>query len=122
MYKLFLACFVNYKSKTYLDDCLRMCAGHFASFLNRSNFNNNAYRNNFGSNNYKPYPPNNGNSYGNSYVNSDNRNKNVSSDVENVLKEFITSQKAFNKTVEEKLENWIDLSLKWKILLMMLKF
>ena len=28
------------------------------NFLNRSNFNNNAYRNNFGSNNYKPYPPN----------------------------------------------------------------
>ena len=28
----------------------------------------------------------------------------MSSDLENVLKEFITSQKAFNKTVEEKLE------------------
>ena len=37
------------------------------NFLNRNNFNNNAYRNNFGGNNYKPYPPNNGNSYGNSY-------------------------------------------------------
>ena len=37
------------------------------NFLNRSNLNNNAYRNNFGSNNYKPYPPNNGNSYGKSY-------------------------------------------------------
>ena len=70
------------------------------NFLNRSNFNNNAYRNNFGSNNYKPYPPNNGNSYGNSY----NPNNNMSYDLENVLKEFISSQKAFNKTVEEKLE------------------
>ena len=70
------------------------------NFLNRSNFNNNAYRNNFGSNNYKPYPPNNGNSYGNSY----NPNNNVTSDLENVLKEFITSQKAFNKIVEGKLE------------------
>src|SRR5680860_1372886 len=37
------------------------------NFLNRSNFNNNAYRNNFGSNNYKPYPPNNGNFYGKTY-------------------------------------------------------
>src|SRR3954470_21264619 len=32
--------------------------------------NNNAYRNNFGSNNYRPYPPNNGNTYGNSYNNA----------------------------------------------------
>ena len=70
------------------------------NFINRNNFNNNAYQNNFGSNNYKPYPSNTGNSYGNSY----NSNKNVSSDLENVLKEFITSQRSFNKTVEEKLE------------------
>ena len=28
----------------------------------------------------------------------------MSSDLENVLKEFITSQRAFNNTVEEKLE------------------
>ena len=50
------------------------------NFLNRSNVNNNAYRNNFGSNNYRPYPPNNGNSYGNSYGGYFNPNKNVSSD------------------------------------------
>ena len=56
------------------------------NFLNRSNFNNNAYWNNFGSNNYKPYPPNNGNSNGNSYGTSYNPNKNVSFDLENVLK------------------------------------
>ena len=74
------------------------------NFLNRNNFNNNAYRNNFGSNNYKPYPPNNDNSDGSSYGNSYNTNKNVSSDLENILKEFISSQKPFNKTVEEKLE------------------
>ena len=49
-----------------------------------------SYRNNFGSNNYKPYPPNNGNAYGNSYGNSFNPKKNVSSNLENVLKEFIT--------------------------------
>src|SRR3954463_9003324 len=35
------------------------------NFIRNNNFNNNAYRNNFGSkNNYRPYPPNNGNSYG----------------------------------------------------------
>ena len=68
------------------------------------------------------YPPNNGNSNGNSYGNSYNPNKNVSSDLENVLKEFIISQKAFKKLSKKNLKNWIDLSLKWKILLMMLKF
>ena len=37
----------------------------------RNNFNNNAYRNNFGgNNNYRPYPSNNGNYHGNSYENS----------------------------------------------------
>ena len=87
------------------------------NFLNRNNFNNKAYRNNFGSNNYKPYPPNNANSYGNSYGGYFNPNKNVSSDLENVLKEFITSQKAFNKSVEEKLEKLDSL-----VLLMMLRF
>ena len=35
------------------------------NLLNRNNLKNKAYRNNFGGNNYKPYPPNNGNSYGN---------------------------------------------------------
>ena len=37
----------------------------------KNNFNNNAYRNNFGNNNnyYKPYPSNNGNPYGNYYGN-----------------------------------------------------
>src|SRR3954469_23266930 len=39
------------------------------NFIRNNNFNNNAYRNNFGGNNYRPYPPNNGNSYGNSYNN-----------------------------------------------------
>ena len=77
--------------------------GHFASFV-KNNFNNNAYRNNFGNNNYKPYPPNNGNPYGNSYGNYYNNNRGVSSDLESMLKYFITSQKSFNKVVEEKLE------------------
>ena len=49
-------------------------------FLIETTLNNNAYRNNFGGNNYKPYTPNNSNSYGNSYGNYYNPNKNVSSE------------------------------------------
>ena len=78
----------------------------------KNNFNNNAYRNNFGNNNYKPYPSNNGNPYGNSYGNSYNNNRGVSSDLESMLKDFITSQKAFNKFVEEKLEKLDNLAAK----------
>ena len=61
--------------------------------------NNNAFRNNFGSNNYRPYPANGSNSYGNSYSN----NRSVPSDLEFMLKDFISTQTTFNKTVEEKL-------------------
>ena len=68
------------------------------NFIKSNNFNNNAYRNNFGSNNYRPYPSNNGNSYGNSYSN----NRSAPSDLEVMLKDFISKQTAFNKSVEEK--------------------
>jgi hypothetical protein len=34
------------------------------NFIRNINFNNNAYRNNFASNNYRPYPSTNGNRYG----------------------------------------------------------
>src|SRR3954468_12660546 len=68
------------------------------NFIRSNNFSNNAYRNNFGSNNYRPYPPNNGNSYGNSYSNS----RRVPSDLEVMLKDFISKQNAFNRTIEEK--------------------
>ena len=70
------------------------------NFIRNNNFNNNAYRNNFGSNNYKPYPPNNGSGY--SYGNSYNNNKSVPSDLEIMLKDFISTQTAFNKSLEEK--------------------
>ena len=70
----------------------------------KNNFNNNAYRNNFGNNNYKPYPSNYGNSYNNNSV--------VSSDLESMFKDFITSQKALNKIVEEKLEKLDNLIIK----------
>ena len=67
------------------------------NFIRNNNFSNNAYRNNFGNNNYKPYPPNNGNAYGNSY----NNNRSAPSELEVMLKEFISKQTAFNKTIEE---------------------
>ncbi|KAK1694508.1 hypothetical protein QYE76_011205 [Lolium multiflorum] len=73
------------------------------NFIKNNNFNNNAYRNNYGNNNFRPYPSNNGNGYGNSYGNSYNNNKSVPSGLEVMLKEFISTQTAFNKTVEEKL-------------------
>ena len=69
------------------------------NFVARNNFNNSAYKNNFGGNNYSPYPNNNGNSYGNAYSNP----KSSTSDLENMLKEFISPQNDFNKTVNEKL-------------------
>ncbi|KAK1668582.1 hypothetical protein QYE76_056741 [Lolium multiflorum] len=73
------------------------------NFIKNNNFNNNAYRNNYGNNNYRPYPSNNGSGYGNSYGNSYNNNKSVPSGLEVMLKEFISTQTAFNKTIEEKL-------------------
>ncbi|KAK1610685.1 hypothetical protein QYE76_034358 [Lolium multiflorum] len=68
------------------------------NFIKNNNFNNNAYRNN-SSNNYRPYPYNNGNGYGNSY----NNNRSSPPGLEAMLKEFISTQTAFNKSVEEKL-------------------
>ncbi|KAK1618335.1 hypothetical protein QYE76_023852 [Lolium multiflorum] len=72
------------------------------NFIKSNNFNNHAYRNNFG-NNYRPYPSSNGNGYGNSYGNSYNNNRSVPSGLDSMLKEFISTQTAFNKSVEEKL-------------------
>src|SRR3954466_4027580 len=72
------------------------------NFIKNNNFNNNAYRNNFGSNNnYRPYPPNNGNTYGNSY----NNTRSDPSELEVMLKDFISKQTTFNKTMEENLLN-----------------
>src|ERR1041384_3775224 len=66
------------------------------NFISRNNFNNNAYRCNFGSN-PRPFPSNN---YGNN--NTYPSNKNSTSELERMLKDFITTQKTFNKSVEEK--------------------
>ena len=51
------------------------------NFIARNNFNNSAYINNFGGNNYRPYPNNNGNSYRNSYGNAYSNHKSSTSDI-----------------------------------------
>src|SRR3954471_7778111 len=76
------------------------------NFISRNNFNNNAYRSNFSSN-PRPFPSNN---YGNN--NTYPSNKNSTSELESMLKEFITTEKGFNKSVEEKLDKLDNLSLK----------
>jgi hypothetical protein len=73
------------------------------NFIRNNNFNNSAYRNNFASNNYRPYPSTNGNCYGNSYGNSSNNTRGAPSKLEVMLKDFIDKQTTFNKSVEEKL-------------------
>src|SRR3954464_7721045 len=70
----------------------------YVNFISRNNFNNNAYRSNFGSNNPRPSPSN---SYGNN--NTYPSTKNSTSELETLLKDFITTQKAFNKR-EKKLD------------------
>jgi hypothetical protein len=75
------------------------------NFIKNNNFNNSAYRNNFASNNYRPYPSTNGNGYGNSYGNSSNNTRGAPSELQVMLKYFIGKQTAFNKCVEEKLGN-----------------
>src|SRR3954469_7300543 len=61
--------------------------------ISRNNINNNAYRSNFGSNPI-PFPSN---SHGNN--NTYPITKNSTSELESMLKDFITTQKAFNKSV-----------------------
>jgi hypothetical protein len=73
------------------------------NFIRNNNFNNSAYRNNFASNNYRLYPSTKANGYGNSYGNSSNNTRGALSDLEVMLKDFISKQTAFNKSVEEKL-------------------
>src|SRR4051812_24574869 len=68
------------------------------NFVSRNNFNNNAYRSNFGSNNPRPFPSN--NYRNNTYPTT----RNSTLELETLLKDFITTQKAFNKSVEEKLD------------------
>src|SRR3954464_545745 len=76
------------------------------NFVSRNNFNNNAYRSNFGSNNPRPFPSNN---YGNNIYPT---TRNSTLELETMLKDFITTQKAFNKSVEKNLDKLDILSSK----------
>src|SRR3954468_2022099 len=66
------------------------------NFIARNNFNNNAYRGNFSSN-PRLFPSNYGNN--NTYPS----NKKPTSKLEIMLRDFITTQKAFIKNVEDNL-------------------
>ena len=70
------------------------------NFVGRNNFGNNAYRGNF---NPRSFPSNSSNNYGNSYNHSYGNYNKMSSDFENSVKEFISSQKNFNALIGEKL-------------------
>src|ERR1041385_4068576 len=75
------------------------------NFIARNNFNNNAYSGNFASN-PGPFPS----TYGNN--NTYPSNKNPTLELENMLRDFISTKKAFNKNVEENLAKLDNLCLK----------
>src|SRR3954466_9340304 len=75
------------------------------NFIARNNFNNNAYRGNFASN-PRPFPS----TYGNK--NTYPSNKNPTSELKIMFRDFITTQKSFHKNVEEKLDKLDNLCLK----------
>ena len=62
------------------------------NFVSRNNFNNNSYRSNFCSNNPRPFPSNN---YGNN--NTYPSTKNSTSELESMLKDFITTKKSLQQ-------------------------
>ena len=73
------------------------------NFIKNNNFNNNAYRNNFGNNNYRPYPANGNNVMVILMVIPTATIEVCPLNLKSCLKDFISTQTAFNKTVEEKL-------------------
>ena len=62
------------------------------NFISGNNLNNNDYRSNFANNNPRPFPSNNSYGKNNTYPST----KNSTSELESMLKNFITSQQAFN--------------------------
>jgi hypothetical protein len=92
------------------------------NFIRNNNFNNSAYRNNFSSNNYRPYPSTNGNGYGNSYVNSSNNTRGTPSDLEVMLKDFISKQTILISLLRKSWVKLMFLLLKLIALLLMLNF
>jgi hypothetical protein len=92
------------------------------NFIRNNNFNNSAYRNNFASNNYRPYPSTNGNVYGNSYGNSSNNTRGTLSDLEVMLKDFISKQTTLISLLRKSWIKLMFLLLKLIALLLMLNF
>jgi hypothetical protein len=92
------------------------------NFIRNNNFNNNVYRNNFGSNNYRSYPSTNGNGYGNFYGSSSNNNRSTPSDLEVMLKDFISKQTDLISLLRKSLVKLMFLLLKLIALLLMLNF
>jgi hypothetical protein len=92
------------------------------NFIRNSNFNNSAYRNNFGSNNYRPYPSTSGNGYDNSYGSSSNKNRSVPSDLKVVLKDFISNKLLLISLLRKSLVKLMFLLLKLIALLLTLNF
>jgi hypothetical protein len=72
------------------------------NFIRNNNFNNNAYRNNFCSDNYMPYPSNSGNCYyGRSGMPSEERILEVERATKNFMQMQYEQNKLFTKTMEE---------------------
>jgi hypothetical protein len=92
------------------------------NFIRNNNFNNSPYRNNFASNNYRPYLSTNGNGYSNSYGCSSNNNRSAPSDLEVMLKDFISKQTDLISLLRKSLIKLMFLLLKLIALLLMLNF
>jgi hypothetical protein len=72
------------------------------NFVRNNNFNNSAYRNNFASNNYRPYPSNSDNSYlGRPKMPSEERILEVERATKNFMQKQYEQNKLFTKTMEE---------------------
>src|SRR4051812_11720816 len=81
----------------------------YVNFISRNNFNNNAYRSNFGSNNPRPFPSNYGNGNSNSYS-QNYRERDLPSyekliEIEKATKNYMHTQfeqnKAFSRQLDE---------------------
>jgi hypothetical protein len=72
------------------------------NFVRNNNFNNSAYRNNFASNNYRPYPSNSDNGYlGRPRMSSEERILEVERATKNFMQMQYEQNKLFTKTMEE---------------------
>jgi hypothetical protein len=72
------------------------------NFIRNNNFNNSAYRNNFASNNYRPYPSNGDNSYlGRPKMPSEERILEVEKATKNFMQMQYEQNRLFTKTMEE---------------------